>query len=154
MNDVKTEASALGPPSQKKETEPRETGTIESGVPPSGRRAAFRDVRRQLTDEELFSPGVQKLILGLLEEADDEREYLRSYINLYHESDKKAAVLSEKLLTQKAIEIFFGVGVGLGGAIIGLMPFFWGEKSEYGVIAGIVGLCIIVGASVGRIVKR
>jgi hypothetical protein len=126
----------------------------DSAVAPTGRRAAFRDVRRQLTDEELKNPGVQKLLLDMLQDADDEREGLRPYVDRFHEADKIAAVLREEVKTHTAIEVFFGVGVGLGGAIIGLAPFFWGIKPEYGVITGIVGLGIMIGSTIGRVVKK
>lgn len=130
--------------------------TSENSIPPphdnpaSGRRAAFRDVRRQLTDDELKSSGVQKLLLDMLQEADDEREGLRAYVNAFHTADKTAAVLGEQVKAQDALDIFFGAGVGLGGAVIGLVPFFWGTKPEYGIITGIVGLSLTLGAIVGR----
>jgi len=123
-------------------------------VPTVGRRAAFRDVRRELTAEELSSPGIQKLLLDMLEEADDERETLKSYLNLYHEADKKAAVLTEQLTTQTRIEVFFGVGIGLGGAILGLAPSMYVAAPLYGVITAVVGLCMIIGSTVGRVVKK
>jgi hypothetical protein len=126
-----------------------------SDNPASGRRAAFRDVRRQLTDDELKSSGVQKLLLDMLLEADDEREGLRSYISAFHTADKTAAVLGMQVKAQEALDIFFGVGVGLGGTVIGLVPFFWGVNPEYGIVTGIVGIGLAIGATVGRgIFKR
>lgn len=156
MAEEQTEAPSSGPQIQVTPSlreEPRTT-SLDSSVPVVGRRAAFRDVRRQLTEEELKSPGVHKLLLEMLQEVDDEREELRSYVSLYHESDKRAAVLSEKVITQTAIEVLFGVGVGLGGAVLGLAPFYWAIKPEYGVITAIVGLGLIVGATAGRIIKK
>lgn len=151
-----TEAPSLGPQGQAKPTASDivKAPPPDSAVPASGRRAAFRDVRRQLTDEELKSSGVQKLLLDMLQDADDEREMLRSYVSLFHDADKTAAVLSEHVKTQTSVEVFFGVGVGLGGAIIGLAPFLWAFKPEYGIITGLVGLGLMIGATSGRIVKR
>ncbi len=144
-------SSVQAPPSASVDRKPPPP---DSAVPASGRRAAFRDVRRQLTDEELKNPGVQKLLLDMLQETDDEREGLRYYVDRFHEADKTAAVLREEVKTHTAIEVFFGVGVGLGGAIIGLAPFFWGTKQEYGVITGIVGLGLMIGSTIGRVVKK
>jgi hypothetical protein len=107
-----------------------------------------------LTDDELSHPGVQKLLLDILQEVDEDCDYLKSFVTLYHEADKKAAILSEKLLMNTTIEVFFGVGVGLGGTIIGLAPFLWGSKPEYGLITVLVGVCMIIGSTVGRMVKR
>jgi hypothetical protein len=41
-------------------------------TPTTGRRQAFRDLRRQLTDEDLGSAGVQKLLLDELERAESQ----------------------------------------------------------------------------------
>ncbi len=157
MEDSRPEVPSPEQSVQTKGTEPpiSQEEIATSAVPSSGRRAAFRDIRRQLTDDELSSTGVQKLLLAMLEEADTDRDNLEPYVNLYHEADKKAAILSEQVKTQKTVEIFLGVGVGLGGTIIGLTPFFWGVKAVFGVITGLVGLGLIIGAIVGRrIVKK
>ena len=156
MPEELTEAPSSGPEAQEKPaaSDVSKAPPADSSVPASGRRAAFRDVRRQLTDDELKSPGVQKLILDILEDVDGDRETLRSYVGLFHEADKTAAVLSEQVRSQTSVEVFFGVGVGLGGAIIGLAPFFWGDKPAYGAITGFVGLTLMIGATIGRIIKR
>jgi len=155
MSKKITEAQSPGPAVQEQDMLPPETPVAQPfDVPPSGRHAAFRDVRRQLTDDELSSPAVQRLLIGMLDEVDEEREGLGSYVGLYHEADKKAAVLTEKMATHHSIEIFFGVGIGLGGAIIGLAPFFWGVKPVYGIVTAIVGLGLVIGASAGRMVKK
>jgi hypothetical protein len=90
----------------------------------------------------------------MLEDADHEREELRPYLDRFHEADKTASVLRGQISTNTTIEVFFGVGVGLGGTIIGLAPFFWDIKLAYGATTGIVGLCLIIGSTAGRLVKR
>lgn len=124
-------------------------------IPPTGKRQAFRDIRRQLTNEDLASPGVQKLLLDELEQAEADCEVLQGYVGRYHEADKSAAVLEEKLKTANVIEIMFGVGVGIGGAVIGLAPLFWTEAEQpKGYIALGVGLLLSLGATIARVVKR
>lgn len=120
----------------------------------SGRRISLSKVRRQLTDEELSSPGVQKLILDILEEAETERDNLKSFVSAYYEADKKSAIFAEKLVKDNKIDVFFGVGVGLGGAILGLTPFLGKTETLYGVICAIVGLALIIGSSIGRLIKK
>ena len=155
MTEVETETSSSVVTTQTTSTEPpvEQPQTPGTSVPSSGRRLAFRDIRRQLTDTELSSTGVQKLLLEMLEEADVNCDHLQPYVELYHEADKRAAILGEQLKTPRRIEIFFGVGVGLGGAIIGLTPFFGEIKSEYGWNTAIIGLLLVGGATVGRIAK-
>lgn len=127
----------------------------ESGpqVAPSGRRQALRDLRRQLSDEELSHPGVQKLILDELERADAECEILRAYEDRFHDADKRAAILEEKLRRQSAFDILFSVMVGLGGAILGLAPLFWSDQPK-GWLALLLGLALILGSTAGKVAKR
>jgi hypothetical protein len=121
---------------------------------PSSRRQSLRNVRRQLTDEELTNSGVQKMLLDMLEEAETDRENFKSYVTSFHEADKKAAILGEKLNADRSIEVFFGVGVGLGGTILGLAPYFGTLQSLYGVICCVIGLVILIGSSIGRAIKK
>jgi hypothetical protein len=123
-------------------------------VPTTGKRLALRNVKKQLTDEELAQSGTQKMLLEMLEDAENETESLKSYVSSFYEADKKAAILGEKLVTERSIEIFFGVGVGLGGAIFGLAPFFWAKDVTYGLICLGIGLCLTIGTCIGRAVKK
>src|SRR2546430_14984226 len=79
------------------------------GTPPSGRRQAFRDLRRELTPDDLKNPGVHKMLLDQLDRADADCERLGGYVERFHEADKRAAVLGERGRTQTTIEILFGV---------------------------------------------
>jgi len=115
-------------------------------TPPTGRRQALKNLRRQLSDDELSSPGAQKLLLDALEAKDAECESLSSYVQRYHEADKRAEVLKEKLKTSAATEIGFGVGVGLGGVLIGLAPTIWSQQPTGGILAA-VGVLLMAGGS-------
>src|SRR5687768_1906151 len=90
------------------------TALVGPTAPSSGRRAALRDLRRQLTDDELANPGVHKLLLDEIERADLECSELREYREKYFVSERSVAVLQEKVRAGTALEIMFGVGVGLG----------------------------------------
>ena len=134
--------------------EPRPlAASVGEATPATGRRQALRDLRRQLTDEELASPGVQKLLLDDLQRADSECDLLSGYVARFHDADKRAAVLEERLRTQTALEVAFGVGVGLGGAMMGLAPGLW-TTPPYGTLAFTVGLLLMLGAIVARVIKR
>ncbi len=122
-------------------------------VAPTGRREAFREIRRQLSEEDLSSRGVQKLLLDELERAEAECEILIGYVERFHEADKRAAVLDERVKTATALEIMFGVGIGVGGAIMGLAPLFWQDQPK-GYIALAVGLLLSLGATIARLMKR
>lgn len=156
MTEPTLEALSPGPPEQSKPSKPdeRPSAPLDSAVPTTGRRAALRDVRRQLTDKELQNPGVNILLLDMLQEADDERASLRPYIDRFHEADKNAAILTERMRSYTKIEVFFGVGMTLGGSIIGLVPFFLSEGTGFGVVTGLIGLTLLTGSIVGRAVKK
>jgi hypothetical protein len=119
----------------------------------SGKRQAFRDIRRQLQDTDLSSPGVQRLLLDELDQSEAECEVLNAYVERFHEADKRAAVLEEKLKGNNAFDILFTVGVGVGCAIIGVSPLFWNEGAR-GPIALCIGLLLAIGSGVARIYKR
>jgi len=142
-------AGQLGPPTTGAPAPP----AAGPSVPPSGKRQAFRDIRRQLTDTDLTSPGVQMLILDELERAESQCELLQVFVDRYHDADKRAAVLEERGRTARSVELLFGVGVGVGCAIIGLAPFFWNNRAQ-GVLTLIVGAVLVAGAVIARSVKR
>ena len=119
----------------------------------SGRRQAFKDIRRQLTEADLSTPGVQKMLLEDLQLAEDKCDILEGYVERFHEADKRAAVLEEKLITQNALEILFAVGLGVGCGIIGVTPLFWDATSK-GPIALAIGVLLVGGATGARLLKR
>lgn len=119
-------------------------------APATGRRLAFRDVKRELTDEDLASSGTQKLILDMLLAAELERDDYKEYLKKYYDADTRAQVLEEKLKSNDTNETLFAVGVGIGGAIIGLAPLYW-DKPPAGVIALIIGGLLAGGAVAGRL---
>lgn len=131
-----------------------EPATESESVPTTGRRQALRNIRRQLTEAELAQTGTQKMLLEMLEEAETQKGGLESYVTSFHEADKRAAILGEKLNADRSVEIFFGVGVGLGGTILGLAPSFWSTNILHGVLCTIIGLGLIVGSCIGRAVKK
>src|SRR4051812_2926690 len=68
-------------------------------TPTSGRRLALQGLRRELSEEDLKSPGAHKMLLDALESSDAQAETLRGYEVQFHVADKRAAVLEEKLKT-------------------------------------------------------
>lgn len=127
--------------------------TQQQATPASGGRQAFRDIRRQLSDDDLATPGVQKLLLDELERAEAQCEMLSGYIERYYDAEKRAAVLAEKLRPRSALEIAIAVGIGVGGTIVGLSPLFWKDQPR-GWLALALGLILMIGAGVAGAVRR
>jgi hypothetical protein len=120
---------------------------------PATGRLALRNITRQLTEADLGTPGVQKLLVDLLERSDEENISLRNYMDLFHAKDKEAAILAADLRTNRALEIFFAAGLAFGGIIAGLAGYFWAKK-EPDHIAGTIALVVGVGMLVASIFAR
>jgi hypothetical protein len=68
---------------------------------------------------------VAKILMDELEQAEADRDEYKGYVDRYHEADKRALILAERLKTSKAFEILSNAWLALGGAIIGLVPSQW-----------------------------
>lgn len=107
-------------------------------------KKSFKDIKRELTEDESKQPGVLKLILEMLESSESERDELKIYLKEYYEADKKVAVLDEKLKVAKKFDYLVSANIGLGGAIMGLTPFFWALDIPYGIISLVVGIVLFL----------
>jgi len=121
-------------------------------VATSGKRQAFSNIRRQLSEADLASPGVQKMLLEELDRAESQCEVAEGFRERFHSADKEAAVLREKLKTVTAMEVFFGLGVAMGSIMIGLAPYFWDDKGRGGLLLAI-GTVVLIGSAVARKIK-
>jgi hypothetical protein len=123
-----------------------------AAVATSGKRQAFSNIRRQLSETDLASPGVQKMLLEELDRAESQCEVAEGFRERFHTADKEAAILREKLKTANTVEVFFGLGVAIGSAMIGLAPYFWDKRAE-GMILLTVGAIMCIGSSIARMIK-
>ena len=108
---------------------------------PAYKRRVFSEIHRVIDPVDLKNPGVQKLLLEMLEQAESEREECRAYVDRFHQADKRSAILEEKQRTFWAIEAFFAIGVSIGSILL-----------ANGNI--ILGLCLIILSILARIIKR
>jgi hypothetical protein len=122
--------------------------TSAPGLPTSGRRA-FSEIRRQLSIEELSSPGVHKLIIEDLDRAEVECEGLRDFVERYHDADKRAAVLQEKVKRRNAFEVLHSLCLVVGGGLVGLAPSLRQNLMLDVVLVGF-GIALIIGSSISK----
>lgn len=139
------------------DTEPtvQETTEIETSGPPISikTRQPFARVRRELSEEELTSPAVQRLLLDEVERLERQINELASYRELYHELDKRAAVLEQNAKKSLASEIIFGVCLCIGAAALGYAPAVWSSQPT-GYLSLAFGLILIICGVVSRLVQR
>jgi hypothetical protein len=136
------------------EAQPDEVGSTpitEEEAPKSHR--AFSRVKRELSDEDLNSPGVQKLLLELLAQAEEEVSALKSFQAKYHESDKRNGALEEKLKKHTALEIASIAMLAVGGGIMGLAPKMWSQQPA-GWVLLITGGVLVIGGIATKVVRR
>jgi hypothetical protein len=132
-----------------------------ASTPVTGRRQAFDDVLTPLTPQELSSPGTQKIILYMLQQAQSENDQLEGYRERFNDADKRAAILEEQLKAERktsvTVEIIIIGGTTLGGAVFAAGFYFLGKTPpEPGAadLSFIVGLLMIAGAIAARVAKR
>lgn len=71
----------------------------------------------------------------------------------FHEADKRAAVLDQRLKQNTSQEIVFGVCTTLAGVAFGYAPSVWKDPSAFGPMAVAVGIILLVCAFVAKAVK-
>jgi hypothetical protein len=121
----------------------------------SGSVQALRDLRRELTEDDLRNPGVVKLILDRLDAALTRCGVLEAFQERFHESDKEVAVLSERVRSRIALDIAWGAGVAIGAMCVGLAPGLWaGMPTWAGPVVLSVGVALIALGVTVRAVLR
>ena len=111
----------------------------------------YANVKRELSEEELTSPAVQKLLLNDNYRMEKEMERLKEYESLYHAKDKEAAVLSEKISKSTGSEILFTACETVGSLLAGISANYWSNK---GWILLIIGSGLVLGGIIYKFVVK
>lgn len=91
-------------------------------------RPSFARLRRSLTEDELSSSGISKILLEDLHRVEGEKGRLLKYEESFHVADKKVAVLEEKLKRSLSAEIISGGTLAVGAALLGYAPNVWSSQ--------------------------
>jgi hypothetical protein len=99
--------------------QPDESGSkpVTAEEAPKAHRA-FSRLKRELSDEELNSSGVQKLLLDILAQAEDEIAALKSFRDKFYEADKRIGVLEAKGRVHIAAEVLSTGTIAVGAAAL------------------------------------
>lgn len=119
---------------------------------PKGRRS-FAKMRRELTEDELSTPAVQKILMDDIERLESENDSLAEYKDKYHEADKLAAILKEGEKRSIAMEIVHGVGLTVGAVLVSSALSTW-ESQPLGWILLICGAGLFISSIIAKVVKR
>ncbi|WP_163934370.1 hypothetical protein [Paraferrimonas sp. SM1919] len=112
-------------------------------TPATKGRQSFRQVRRELTEEELASPAAQRLILDELDRLEEENVSLKRLRTEFHTVDKKASVLNEKLKRHNALDILSSAALAAGSLSLGYAPKVWAADTATGPIFLVIGIVLI-----------
>lgn len=111
----------------------------------------YANVRRELSEEELTSPAVQRLLLSDHDRVERECERLKSFEEKYHECDKQVAILKEKLRISTASEILYTCCISFGSILSGISGIYWDNK---GWLLLIIGVAMVIGGVIYKIVRK
>ena len=124
----------------------QDTLTDEAGATPvpsaqTGKaRTTLSTLKRELSDEDLSSAGVQKMLLGELDKLEEEKLELAQYRDLYHDVNLELAIAKSKVKVSVAADTIFGGMMTLGALIAGYASSVW-DKPPTGY------LCLVTGAT-------
>ena len=104
------------------ELTPDESGAIPITNQDPKTRKTFSRIKIELSDEELASPGVQKMIVEELGRSQDMLSSMESYRERYHQADKQLAIQLEKSKRNISTEIISGGCLATGAAAFGYAP--------------------------------
>lgn len=138
MTDQKNESPDVEP----QEPTDVEAQSLQKGT--SGRKS-FSKLRRELTDEELSSPAVQRMLLDEIERLDIECRSLAVFRDKFHTSDKSEGILQEKLKSKIAIEVTHVACVAVGGGALTFAPTIWSSQPSAAITAILGGVILLAG---------
>ena len=133
--------------------EPESTVAPELSPAAPKRRQSLSEVKRELSEDELSSPAVQRLLIEELERLDRQNAELQDYRARFHARDKLVAVLEEKINKSLAGEIVYGAMIAAGSTALGFTPSIWSQQPG-GFLLLMGGGLLIIGGIVSRVVQR
>ena len=137
------------------EIQPEESGSkpVTAEEAPKPHRA-FSRLKRELSDEELNSSGVQKLLLDILAQAEDEIAALKSFRDKFYEADKRIGVLEEKGRVHIAAEVLSTGAIAVGAAALVYAPSVWSTEPTTGAIALAFGAVLTLIGIAAKVIQR
>jgi len=128
---------------------PSDPGPVE----PAKGRQSFSKLRRELSDDELTSPAVQRMLLDDVDRLEREASELRAMRDKYHDADKRCAVLDEQRRGANSAEIQYGMCLTLGSVALGFAPTLWPHQPA-GWVSVLFGIALVGGGVVSKVVKK
>lgn len=116
----------------------------------SKNRREFSKLKYELSDDDLKSPGVQKMLLAEIDRLERECTKLSEIRENYSVLSAENVRLSERQKQYLSSEILFGFALTIGSALFSLS--FSLEKDRTYII--IVGALLIVGGIIAKVIRK
>lgn len=113
-------------------------GILQESVSMSIPNDPYAKVQRLLSEEDMTSPAVQKLLLSENDRMSRELKKLYVLEEKYHARDKDAAILEEKLKKMKGADILYTLCTSGGAALVGFSKAFWDNNGWVLLVMGFV----------------
>ena len=123
------------------QSQPDETGAKPVQTPILKSRKALSRLKRELSEEDLSTPGVQKMLVEELERAEEENNELKTFRDKFNTADKELAVSKEKLKGWTSLEMISTACIAVGAAALVYVPEAWKNQPD-GWIALIFGVVL------------
>lgn len=116
-------------------------------------RRSFSNLRRELTDEELTSAAVQRMLLDEIERLDGECDDLRATREKFHACDKRVGVLEERFKSKISLEIMHVTCFLLAGSALGYAASNWSSQQNLSIVALTVGVILSIAGIAAKVIK-
>ena len=114
----------------------------------SGTKNAFKNLQRDLSQDDLNSSGTQKMLLAELERLERINGELEEFKNDYYQADKEREVLKEKLKRDTATDILYSASLTMSSAVFSI-SFCVTESTQYilAIMSGVLFIGSIISVS-------
>jgi hypothetical protein len=116
-------------------------------------RPAFARIRRELSEDELATPAVQRMLLSEVERLERVETEFVAVRAQFHAVDKRASVLEERHRKWTATEVLATACVAVGSVMLGYAPSFPGG-SPHQTITIVLGAALVIAGIVVKAVQR
>lgn len=120
-------------------------------------KGAFSKISRELSEQDLSSPGTQRLILNELDKYEECKIQLEFYRDKYYERDKSCAVYSQMLKSSKLFEVICSTMLAVGPAMMSLSPSVVDQDGNWYYLSTIIlvlGGIVLFSGIVAKIIQH
>jgi hypothetical protein len=125
--------------------QPDEHGAQPIEAPVFKTRKALARVPRELSQEDLATPGVQKMLIEELERAEEDVSELKAFRDKFHVADKDLAVTKQKVKGWTAMEMISTACIAVGAAAFAYAPEAAKTPSGGWIAAGSGAVLMVIG---------